>query len=340
MRAATMIRSMPLVALLTLIALIAPAVPVAAQSLDDALSATPSLKASATVTGDIVRIGDLVENAGAVADVPIFRAPDLGQTGSVPVASVLEAVRGHHIIGLDSRGLSAVAVTHAARAITAKDVEARILLALAGKYGLPDSSNLAVVFDNDVRTVEVEATATNELAVAHLSYEPRTTRFDVAFELPGSAVARRLPLRFTGSLTETFEAVVPTHEIAQGQVIKISDLALERRPKASSTPTTLTTIEQARGLSTKHALRAGQVIRQADVAKPELVGRGETVTIVFQVPGILLTILGKAVDPGALGDVISVVNVQSKHTLQATVIGPGRVSVNAPTARLAANTTP
>jgi flagella basal body P-ring formation protein FlgA len=335
-----MIRSMPLVTLVTLIALFAPAVPAAAQSPDDASSAGPTLKAAATVTGDIVRIGDLVENAGAVADVPIFRAPDLGQTGSVPVASVLEAVRGHHIIGLDSRGLSAVSVTHAARAITTKDVEARILLALAGKYGLPDSSNLAVVFDNEVRTVAVEATATSELAVAHLSFEPRTTRFDVAFELPGSAVARRLSLRFTGSLTETFQAVVPTHEIAQGQVIKVSDLAVERRPKASSTPTTLTTIDQAQGLSTKHALRAGQVIRQADVAKPELVGRGETVTIVFQVPGILLTILGKAVEPGALGDVISVVNVQSKHTLQATVIGPGRVSVNAPTARLAANTTP
>ena len=184
-----MIRSISLIALVALVALAAAAVPATAQSLDAESSAGPILKASATVTGDIVRIGDLVENAGAVAEVPIFRAPDLGQTGSVPVASVLEAVRGHHIIGLDSRGLSEVAVTHAARAITAKDVEARILLALAGKYGLPESSNLAVVFDNEVRPIAVEATATNELAVAHLTYEPRTTRFDVTFELPGSAVA-------------------------------------------------------------------------------------------------------------------------------------------------------
>jgi flagella basal body P-ring formation protein FlgA len=335
-----MIRSIPLIALVALVALAAAAVPATAQGLDADLSAGPTLKASATVMGDIVRIGDLVDNAGAVADVPIFRAPDLGQTGSVPLASVLEAVRGHHIIGLDSRGLSEVAVTHAARAITAKDVEARILLALAGKYGLPESSNLAVVFDNDVRPIAVETTATNELAVAHLTYEPRTTRFDVTFELPGSAVARRLPLRFTGSLTETFEAVVPIREIAQGQVIKASDVAIERRPKSSSTPTTLTTVDQAQGLSTKHALHAGQVIRQADVAKPELVGRGDTITIVFQVPGITLTILGKAVEPGALGDVISVVNAQSKHTIQATVIGPGRVSVNAATAHVAANATP
>jgi flagella basal body P-ring formation protein FlgA len=333
-----MIRSILLATLVLLAGLGAPLVPAAAQSRAAELSDAPSLRATATVMGDIVRIGDLVENAGAVADVPIFRAPDLGQTGSVPVASVLAAIQGHHLVGLDSRGLSEVAVTRAARAITAKDVEARILLALAGKFGLPDSSNLAIIFDNEVRTFEVEASATGELAVARLSYEPRTTRFDVAFELPGSLVARRLSLRFTGSLTETFETVVPTHEIAQGQVLNVADLAIERRPKANLSSSTLTTVEQAQGLSAKHALRAGQVIRQADVAKPELVARGETVTIVFQVPGIMLTILGKANEPGALGDVISVLNVQSKHTVQATVVGPGRVSVNAPSARVAANT--
>jgi flagella basal body P-ring formation protein FlgA len=335
MKAAAMIRSILIAAPVMLIALVAPAM---AQGSGAAAAAGPALKASATVMDEIVRIGDLVENAGAVADVPIFRAPDLGQTGNVPVASVLDAVRGHHLIGLDSRGLSQVTVTRAARAITAKDVEARILQALAGKYGLPDSSNLAVVLDNEVRTILVEPTATSELAVIRLGYEPRTTRFDVAFELPGSLVARRLPLHFTGSLSETFDALVPTHEIAQGQVLKAADVAVERRPKANSTSATLTAIAQAEGLSAKHALRAGQVIRQADVAKPELVGRGDTVTIVFQVPGILLSILGKANEPGALGDVISVVNVQSKHTIQATVIGPGRVSVNAPTARLAAAT--
>ena len=335
-----MIRSILLATLALLLGLGAAPAPAAAQSRDAELSDAPSLKAAATVTGDIVRIGDLIDNAGAVADVPIFRAPDLGQTGSVPVASVLAAIQGHHLVGLDSRGLSEVAVTRAARTVTAKDVEARILLALAGKYGLPDSSNLAVVFDNEVRTLVVEASATGELAVARLSYEPRTTRFDVTFELPGSLVARRLSLRFTGAVSETFETVVPTHEIASGQVLNISDLAIERRPKAGLTSTTLTTVEQAQGLSTKHALRAGQVIHQADLAKPELVGRGETVTIVFQVPGITLTIIGKANDPGALGDVISVLNVQSKHTIQATVIGPARVSVNAPSARLAANTTP
>src|SRR4029077_2667360 len=52
----------------------------------------PTLKAEATVFGDLVRIGDLVENAGEAAEVTIFRAPNIGQTGTVPASRVLEDV--------------------------------------------------------------------------------------------------------------------------------------------------------------------------------------------------------------------------------------------------------
>ena len=54
--------------------------------------------------------------------------------------------------------------------------------------------------------------------------------------------------------------------------------------------------------------------------KPELVQRNETVTIIYEVPGIVLTMRGKAQEAGAEGDVISVLNVQSKRTVQGTVI--------------------
>src|SRR4051812_11818762 len=95
----------------------------------------PTLKSEAIVSSDIVRIGDLVQNAGAVGDVPIFRAPDLGHSGGVPANRVVDAVRPHHIIGLDTRGLSEVVVTRASRALTAKDFETRVVRALAGQYG-------------------------------------------------------------------------------------------------------------------------------------------------------------------------------------------------------------
>src|ERR1043166_48885 len=59
----------------------------------------PRLKAQAIVASDVVRIGDLVENAGVAANTPIFRAPDLGQTGAVPARAVIDAVRPYGLIG-------------------------------------------------------------------------------------------------------------------------------------------------------------------------------------------------------------------------------------------------
>jgi flagella basal body P-ring formation protein FlgA len=108
-----------------------------------------------------------------------------------------------------------------------------------------------------------------------------------------------------------------------------------RRPKAEYAPNVIVDAERAIGLTPRRALRPGQVIRQSDVAKPEVVARNETVTISYEVPGILLTIRGQAQEAGAQGDLINVVNVQTKRTIQATITGPGRVSVAAASARLA-----
>jgi flagella basal body P-ring formation protein FlgA len=291
------------------------------------ISTRPTLKAEATVIGDVVRIGDLVENAGEAAEVGIFRAPDIGQTGTVPASRVLEAVLPHRVLGLDTRGLAEVVVTRASRPITGKDIEARILRALAGQSGLPEAPSLTVTFDNEIRPLQVEAAITAELRIVRLAYDPRSGRFDISLELPGSAVARKLPMRFTGSISESFEALVPTRAIAQGEVMRASDLVPARRPKSEFAPNVVREAEQAVGMVAKRALRAGQAIRQSDFAKQELVARNETVTISYEVPGINVSIRGQALEPGAQGDLINVVNVQSKRTLQATVTGPGRVSV-------------
>jgi flagella basal body P-ring formation protein FlgA len=61
--------------------------------------------------------------------------------------------------------------------------------------------------------------------------------------------------------------------------------------------------------------------------KPELVHRNDTVTLIFEVPGILLTIRGQAAESGAEGDLISVLNLQSKRTVQGIVTGIGQVRV-------------
>ena len=297
------------------------------QPIEPPAPAVPTLKASVTVSGEIVRIGDLITNAGVVSEIAIFRAPDLGATGVVPAARVLEAVRPHHLIGINTADVTEVAVTRAARAITTSDVEARIARFFAGQQGLGKAENLVVQFDHDVRALHVEPNANVDLHVIRSAYEPRSGRFDVAIEVVGSAATRRQVARYTGVLFEGAEAAVLVRPLARGEVIKRSDVTIERRRKSELQNDPVGPNDLVIGMAARQPLRTGQVLRRADVMKPELVQRNETVTLVFEVPGIRLTMRGKALESGAEGDVVSVLNVQSKRTIQGTVAGTNLVVV-------------
>ena len=304
----------------------AAAAPVLAQSY-----AQPRLKAQVSVTGDIVRIGDMIENAGLAADKPIFRAPDLGQTGAVSARAVLDAVRPHGLIAVDARGVVEVIVTHQSRIVAAADIEARVAAALAARHNIGKLESLKIAFDREVRPIELAVGS--ELALARLSYDPFARRFEATFELPGNA---RAQWRYSGSAQETVEAAVVTRALARGEVIKDADIVVERRPKSEFSSEPAASAAEVVGKAARRVVRAGQPLRNADLMKPEIVQKNETVMLYYEVPGIVLTMRGKALESGAEGDLVNVLNVNSKRTIQGIVTGPGRVSVSAPTAALSA----
>ena len=296
----------------------------------------PTLKPEATVTGDLVRIGDLIENAGIVANVPIFRAPDLGSTGSVPAAAVLDAVRPHALIGVDTAGITAISVTRASRTIPAKDVEDVVAEALSRQFALGQAKDIAVTFERELRSIQVEPSSKGQLRINRLTYEARTGHFEATVEVPTNASNRGL-LRLAGRATATVEIVTLVRPLDRGAIIKTADLVSERHPRAEVGRDVIADMEQIVGFAARNTLQPGRLLRAGDLMKPELVARNETVTLIYEVPGIVLTVRGKAAEGGAEGDVISVLNEQSKRTVQGVVSGPGRVTVSVNSPRLAAN---
>src|SRR3979411_2614677 len=127
-----------------------------AQSRDDVIAA-PVLRASITVAADLVRIGDVVDNAGPSSQIAIYRAPDLGTTGSLPVAQLLTALSAHQVIAVDTRGLTAISVTRLARTLEAKEIELAIARALERRNGLGEAQNISVTFDRDPGDLKLDA---------------------------------------------------------------------------------------------------------------------------------------------------------------------------------------
>jgi flagellar basal body P-ring formation protein FlgA len=293
------------------------------------------LKRSIMVTSDIVRLGDLVENAGAFAAIPVFRSPDVGTTGSVPARKVVEAARAHSLFGVETGEVIVVEVTRAGRVINRKDIETRIAHLFAGTNGLHDALDLSVSFDREVTSVSADLPAGTDLKAMRAAFDPRSGRFDVVFEVP-LGVSRRTLIRYTGSVVETADAIVPVRTISRGEIVRASDLSVERRPRAEITTEVVDSHIEVIGRAARQMLRQGQPIRRSDLMKAELVKRDDNITLVYQVPGIMLTTRGKALEAGGDGDVINVLNVQTKRNIQGVVTGPGRVDIAAPTLRLPA----
>lgn len=313
-----MIRSLILATLLLFATLNAAASQTAAKA--------PVLRAAISVSGDLVRIGDFVENAGDAEQIAVFRAPDLGTSGTVPTEQILEALRAHNVFGVETRDIREVTVSRLARVLTQKDIENAIALAIENRNGLGSAANLTMNFDRDIRLIYLDPSSRGEPVAIASRYEPRNSRFDVTFEIASDqAVPTRL--RFTGTAVETVEAAVVTRNVERGDILKASDISIERRPKAEAGGDPA---QRARavGMQTRRAIRMGQILRMTDLAKADLVQRDQNVSLIFEAPGIYLTMRGKAIDAGTEGDTVSVMNLQSKRVVQGIVSGPGQVTMS------------
>jgi flagella basal body P-ring formation protein FlgA len=65
------------------------------------------------------------------------------------------------------------------------------------------------------------------------------------------------------------------------------------------------------------------------VRAPVLVTKGAAVTMVLESPGLLLTVKGQALEDGAKGETIRIMNTQSSRTVEAVVTAAGTARVSA-----------
>lgn len=300
---------------------------------DPAAPPLPTLKRAAIVAADVVRIGDLIDGAGPAAGIAIFRAPDIGETGSVPAYQVLAAARAYGVERVDTQGNNEVAVTRAGRVLAAKEIEAAIARTLVARGGIADANDLSITFDREPQPLHLQSAG--DLRALYTYYNARSGRFDITFEMADEA-AHRATQRYSGYAIETMPVAVTLRPLARGEIVRSADVTIEHRPKTDFREGAPAATDPA-GLAARHQVRAGQALRASDLMRPEIVQRNEAVTLVYEAPGLVLTVRGKAMDPGAEGDVINVRNSQSNRTIQGTVAGPARVVVRSGAPRLVAS---
>lgn len=305
------------------------------------LPAGPKLRAAVAVTGDVVTIGDFFENAGPLARVPLFRSPDLGTSGPVAARRVVDLAAAAGLREAAADGLVEVEVSRLARPVEAIAVQRLIAAEAMRRPGRSDDvsiDDLEVTFDMPLEPRRADLRSSEPVRVVSFALSPVGGRFDALVQIDKGETTERLHLR--GTVTETVTVATLARPLSRGDTVAPEDVLVERQPRsrAAGSRAPIDPREIA-GLQARRSLRAGQPVAIGDFMKPQVVTRGDAVTVIYRTSVLQVSSRGQAQQSGSVGELISVLNPQSKRTVHAVVTGPGRVEVSAaPTTMAAAPT--
>lgn len=111
------------------------------------------------------------------------------------------------------------------------------------------------------------------------------------------------------------EILVPARTIPARAVIMPEDLVLSDQV----VPGAVTDAAQAVGMEARVALYAGRPINPSDLVPPALVERNAVVPLIYQGGGLTIATEGRALDRAGAGELIRVMNLESRTTVTARV---------------------
>lgn len=281
------------------------------------------LRERATVTGDVVTLGDLFANAGDSAEAAIARAPLPGARAAIASDHVARAARAHGLLWPNRERYTHLIVTRTGAEVPAPVIREAIAGAAARHLSQPDA-HFSVRFDREPRPVHVAAGDAPAVTVTDFSLDARTGAFRATLAAAYDGAPRQ---RLTGTAAEVRRVPVPAAPIARGSVITADMLAWTEIEAQRLAPGTALAADDLIGLAPRTSLRRGQTVRLADLDLPVAVPKDALVTIEFKVPGMVLTARGRALENAPMGGLVRVLNTRSHRTVMARVLSPDRVAV-------------
>lgn len=148
-------------------------------------------------------------------------------------------------------------------------------------------------------------------------------RMFVAALLGGFAAAVQAQLP-----ASSLETPVLVRAVEKGELLSAADFAME--PRSAGIARGALAPAEASGKEAVRRLVAGAPVRSFDITRPQLVRRGEPVTIVVRSGSLSITAQGRALSGGGTGDLVRVVNAVTNRTVEGTVEKSGQVRILAP----------
>ena len=288
----------------------------------------PILRSSIVVSGDTISLADLMQGDNLPHN-GLYAAPAPGQTGSIKSSRIADAAKKAGLPSVLGDVSGSVIVTRKGRLIAPEEIEAALKQTIREKGGI-EQAQLTFTAINAPQDVFVEEEVTAQPIISNLKIDPTSLHFTANLGVPGSKLFAKSPLMIDGQIIDLVDVAVSTRSLAKNDIISVNDMKIEKRERKALAGTNLIKPALVIGQAAREAIPTGALFSEDAVSKPMLVDKGMAVSVTYSVAGLKLTLRGKANEAGAMGDMISVLNPQSKKVIFATIIGPGSVAVLAP----------
>lgn len=119
------------------------------------------------------------------------------------------------------------------------------------------------------------------------------------------------------------ESLIALRTIAAGVILSPGDIGIAPKDIAGA----LQDPEAVIGTETRVVLYAGRPIRAQDIGPPAIVDRNQMVTLIYQRGPLTIVADGRALARGGIGDMVRVMNLDSRNTVSGVVTESGAILV-------------
>ena len=276
-----------------------------------------------TLHGPLVRLSDLFDDAGRNADRVLGPGPAPGARIVVESRQLAAIARTFGVDWKPDFAAERAVLERPGRPLTRAEAMAALSAALASA-GMPADAEIEIAaFDPPM----VPADGTVTPVVTQLDYDAGSGRFTAQLSLSAAGMDAGA-WRVTGRAQPMLEVAVAASRLLPGTILSAADLRLARLPSARVPAGAAHRIEDAVGKQLRIQAAPGTPLPLADLVVPTLVKRDARVLMLAEGPSLSLTAEGRALESGASGEHIRVLNPTSRAVLDAVVIGEGRVRMD------------
>ncbi|MCF8473579.1 MAG: flagellar basal body P-ring formation chaperone FlgA [Emcibacter sp.] len=287
--------------------------------------ALAEVKSSTIVNKSTVTLEDLFDNLETGQDIWVMNAPDPGKNTTVSTRYLANLTKQHNVYWQNSRNIQHITITRSGKSIKHGDLKYIIEQEL-DKLNL-NNKKKGISFNTKNSVLYMpENSAVEDIVIKDFNFNKQTGRFTALISVPTGDD------KFTSETVSgkthliTFIPVL-NKTILPGQQITARDITSASLPTGSVGQNIIRDKKQLIGMTPVRNLNADMPLRLSDLEQPTIVTRGQLINILYQSGKISLSTIGKAIEKGGYGDVIRVMNNQTHKTIDAVIIGQGKVQV-------------